>query len=148
MLGARVLGVRLDPLEARLLARALDLELGDEDGHVPGRVLREGDRALVREEAEAGRVLDVRLVEEGDAAQPLGAGVLEQPLTALGELGGRDACRLHARDDIGAAACVRRLNVHHSARWRGWSWIGRRSPRAACSSVRTSWLRSPSSSLR
>ena len=41
-------------------------------------------------------VLDVRLVEEDDAAQPLGAGVVEQALAPLGELG-RAGCRSPAR---------------------------------------------------
>ncbi len=107
VLGARVLGVRLDPVETRLLPRALDLELRHEDSHLAGHVLREGDRPLVRQEAEAGRVLDVGLVEEDDAAQALRAGVLEQALAPLRELGRRDARRLHDSDDIGLTASAR-----------------------------------------
>src|SRR5262245_56020184 len=148
MLGTGVLGVRLDPLEARLLAGSLGLELGDEHGHVAAHGLREGDRAFVREEAEAGGVLDVRLIEEDDAAQALRTGVVEQALAPFGELGGRYPRRLHPRDDIGAAHCPRRLNVLRSARWPGLRWIGRRPPTEACSSVRTSWRRSPSVSPR
>ncbi len=37
MLGARVLGIRLDPLERGLVPDALDLERGDEDGEVVQR---------------------------------------------------------------------------------------------------------------
>ena len=43
---------------------------GHEDRHLAGRVLREGHRPLVRQEAEAGRVLDVGLVEEDDPVRP------------------------------------------------------------------------------
>jgi hypothetical protein len=67
VLGAGVLGVRLDPLEVGLGARALDLELGDEDGEVAGRALGQGDRPLGGEEVEAREVPDVVLVEEDDA---------------------------------------------------------------------------------
>ena len=69
MLGARVLRVRLDPLERRLGAHPLDLELGDEDGHLARGVCDECDRPLGRQEAEAREVLDVGLVEEHVAGQ-------------------------------------------------------------------------------
>ena len=80
VLDARILGVRLDPLERRLGAHALDLELGDEHHHLARRVLREDDRPLRGEEAEAREVLDVVRVEEHVARQPVAPHVLEQPL--------------------------------------------------------------------
>jgi hypothetical protein len=98
MLGPGVLRIRLDAVEPALLFRALDLEPGDErrqlvaDDH--------HDRPLGREEVEARVVLDVRLVEEHDRA----AGVLEHALPPARELGGRNARRLHRRDDIRALA--------------------------------------------
>ena len=64
MLDPRVLGVGLDPLERRLGARSLDLELRHEDRRLAGDALRVDDRPLVREEPEAGEVLDVVGAEE------------------------------------------------------------------------------------
>ena len=88
MLETRVLGVRLDPLEASLLAGARNLELGDEDRRLAGRGLRERDRTLVREEPEAREVLDVRLIEEHVPARAARADLLEQSFAPLLELSG------------------------------------------------------------
>ena len=89
MLDTRVFGVRLDPLERRLGAGALDLELRDEHDRLPGRALREDDGTLVREEAEAREVLDVVLPEEHVAAQPFPPHVLEHPAAPCLQLGRR-----------------------------------------------------------
>ena len=88
MLEARVLGVRLDPLEVPLSSRVrVNLELGDEDRRLARRALRERDRTLVRQEPEAGEVLDVRLIEQHVPARAVRADVLEQTFAALLELG-------------------------------------------------------------
>src|SRR5581483_6644602 len=107
---ARVLGVRLDPVEGRLLPGALDLELRDEDRRLALDGLRERDRPLVREEAEPRQVLDVRLVEDDDAGRALAARVVEEPLAPPGELCCGDSGRLHGADDIGRSLPARRLN--------------------------------------
>ena len=65
-----VLRIRLDPLERRLGARPLDLELGHEHDRLAARALRVDDRPLVREEDETGEVADVVLAEEDVASQP------------------------------------------------------------------------------
>ena len=88
MLEAGVLRVRIDPLEGSLFAGARNLELGDEDRRVSGRGLCERDRTLVREEPEAGQVLDVRLIEEHVPARAARADLLEQSFTPLLELSG------------------------------------------------------------
>ncbi len=87
VLGARVLGVRLDVGERRLVPDALDLEVGDEHRHLTSGALGEDDRALGREEPEAGEVADVVRVEEDVAAQLFCADMLEQPRAALLVLG-------------------------------------------------------------
>ncbi len=87
MLCPGVLGVRLDALERRLGAHPLDLELGYEHGHLPRRALREDDRTLRREEAEAREVLDVAGVEEDVARQAFTPHVLEQSLAPRLQLG-------------------------------------------------------------
>ena len=91
MLDSRVLGVGLDALEGRLGAHPLDLELGDEHDRLAGGALGEHDRPLGREEAEAREVLDVVLVEEDVAAEPVAAHVLEEPAAPLCQLARRDA---------------------------------------------------------
>ena len=91
MLDARVLRIGLDPLERRLGARSLDLELRHEDRGVAADALRVDDRPLVREEPEAGEVLDVVGSEEDVARATLAAHVLEEPLAPLLELRGRDS---------------------------------------------------------
>jgi hypothetical protein len=100
VLGARVLGVGLDAIEVPLRLRPFDLELGNERQPLPVSK-RDHDRPLGGEEVEAGEVLDVRLIEEDDSAEPARSGVLEQRAAALRELGPGDAGRLHGSDDIG-----------------------------------------------
>ena len=78
MLDAGVLRVRLDALERRLGANALDLELGDEHREASRRVDRDADRTLGGEEVEAREVLDVPVVEEDAAGRGPGGQVLEQ----------------------------------------------------------------------
>ena len=94
MLEARVLGVCIDALERGLGARALHLELRDEDGRLAAGALRVDHGPLVREEPEAGEVLDVIGAEEDVTAQLFAAHVLEQALAPLLELERRD----HPRD--------------------------------------------------
>ena len=91
VLEPRVLGVRLDALEAGLLAHPLDLELRHEDRHLAADALREGDRALRGQEPEAGQVLDVGLVEQRVAGAAAGADLLEHARAPLLQLGGGDA---------------------------------------------------------
>ena len=79
VLEPRVLRVRLDPLERGLGPRALDLELRHEDRRLAAGALRVHDRPLVREEPEAGEVLDVVGAEEDVPGQARAAHVLEQP---------------------------------------------------------------------
>ena len=93
MLDPGVLGVRLDPLERRLGAGPLDLELGHEHDRVTGRALREHDGPLIREEDEAGEVADVVLPEEDIAAEPFALDVLEEPGAPPFELRRRYAAR-------------------------------------------------------
>ena len=92
MLDARVLRVGLDPLELGLGPHALDFELGDEDRHLARRVCDEGDRPLGREKAEAREVLDVVLVEEHVAAQPVALHVLQEPRPPVLQLYRRNPC--------------------------------------------------------
>ncbi len=100
MLDAGVLRVRLDSLEGGLGPRALDLELGDEDGQLAGGVHRDADRALGGEEVEAREVLDVAVVEEDAAGQAHVVEELEQPPAPGLELGGGDAGQeLHCREE-------------------------------------------------
>jgi hypothetical protein len=80
--GPRVLGIELDPLELGLGAHPLDLELGNEDGHVSRDVCGERDRPLGREEAEAREVLDVVLAEEHVARERVAPDVLEERLAS------------------------------------------------------------------
>ena len=82
VLEPRVLRVRLDALEVGLLADALDLELGHEDDQLARRAADERHGTLGGEEAEAGEVLDVLLVEEHVAVELLLGNVLEQKLSA------------------------------------------------------------------
>ena len=91
VLEARVLGVRLDPLERRLGTDSLDLELGNEHRLVASQVAHECDRSLGREEHEAREVLDVVLVEQDVAVEPLATAVVEEPLTSRQELLRRNA---------------------------------------------------------
>jgi hypothetical protein len=106
MLDPRVLGVRLDPLEGRLGAHALDLELGHEDGHLAHRALGEDDGALGREKAEAGEVLDVVRVEQDISREPGVPHVLEQPLTPRLELRrGDSGSRFGALRHLSHACC-------------------------------------------
>ena len=95
MLVARVLRVGLDSLELCLGADPFDLELGDENGHLPGGVADEGDRPLGRQEAEAREVLDVVLVEEHVAGQRLATDVLEERLASRRQLCRWDPGCLH-----------------------------------------------------
>ena len=100
VLDAGVLRVRLDSLEGGLGPRALDLELGHEDGELAGGVHRDADRALGGEEVEAREVLDVAVVEEDAAGQAHVLEELEQPRAPGLELGGGDAGQeLHSREE-------------------------------------------------
>jgi hypothetical protein len=83
VLASRVLGVRLDPVEVGLGARARDLELGDKDQCVAAHALCEDDRALVRQEPEPREVLDVRGVEEHVAGRAELADLIKQPSATL-----------------------------------------------------------------
>ena len=87
VLDSRILGIRLDPLECRLSARALDLELGHEDDMLAGHALGEDHRPLVREEVETGEIADRVLLEENVAGETRGADVIEHPVAAGRELG-------------------------------------------------------------
>ena len=91
MLGSRVLGVGLHPLELGLGAHSIDLELGDEHSQLAGRVRDDRDRALRGKEAEAREVLDVPLVEEHVTGEPQGPSMLPEPLASRLQLRRRDA---------------------------------------------------------
>ena len=90
VLGARILGVRLDGLERRLRPDALDLELRDEDDRRAARALREHDGPFRREEPEPRQVADVVLVEDDVTRQAAAADELEEALAARLELRGGD----------------------------------------------------------
>ena len=91
VLDPRVLGIRLDPREGGLGARALHLELRHEHRRLAADALGIDHRPLIREEPEAGEVLDVVRAEE-DVARKAGApDVLEQPFAPLRQFGGGDA---------------------------------------------------------
>ena len=64
VLDPRVLGIGLDPLEGGLGARALHLELRHEHRRLTVDALGIDHRPLIREEPEAGEVLDVVGTEE------------------------------------------------------------------------------------
>jgi hypothetical protein len=101
MLDARILGVGLDPVEGRLGAHTLDLELRHEDHHVPGRALREDDGPFRREEAEGREVLDVVLIEEDVPRKAALPHLLQQPLATRLQLLRRDAMtQFHALDHL------------------------------------------------
>ena len=91
VLDPRVLGIGLDPRERGLGARALHLELRHEDRRLAADALGVDHRPLIREEPEAGEVLDVIRTEEDVAGQALPPNVLEQPFAPLLQLGGEDA---------------------------------------------------------
>src|SRR5439155_7725015 len=82
-----VLRIGLDPLERRLGAHALDLELRREHRHFSRGALHDDNRTLRREKVEGGEVADVIRVEEDITGQSLTPHVLEQPLTPRLELG-------------------------------------------------------------
>ena len=77
-----VLRIRLDPLEVGLRADSLDLELGHEDHQLARRAADERHGTFGGQEAEAGEVLDVLLVEEHVAVELLLGDLLEQKLSA------------------------------------------------------------------
>ena len=91
MLDPRVLRIGLDPRERGLGARALHLELRHEHRRVAADALGVDHRPLIREEPEAGEVLDVVRAEEDVAGQASAPDVLEQPFAPLLQLGGGDA---------------------------------------------------------
>ena len=91
VLDPRVLRIGLDPLEVGLGARALDLELRHEHRRLAADALGIDHRPLVREEPEAGEVLDVVRTEEDVAGQAVAPDVLEQPFAPLVQLGGGDS---------------------------------------------------------
>jgi hypothetical protein len=91
VLDPRVLRIGLDPREGGLGARALHLELRHEHRRLAADALGIDHRPLVREEPEAGEVLDVVRVEEDVAGQASAPDVLEQPFAPLLQLGGGDA---------------------------------------------------------
>ena len=93
MLRPGVLGVRRDPVEARLGFDPRDLELGDEGGGLAPGVLDVGDRALRREKREARQVLDVVPVEDDVPARPALGDERAQALSPFAELVGADAGR-------------------------------------------------------
>ena len=99
VLEPRILRVRLDPLERGLGARALDLELRHEDRRLAAGALGVHDRPLVREEPEAGEVLDVVGAEEDVPGQARAAHVLEQPSAPVLQLRGRDAVLHRGQSD-------------------------------------------------
>ena len=86
VLGARVLGIRLDAVEAGLGADTGDLELGDERRGLAAEALDVRDGALGREEREARQVLDVALVEDDEPARPVRGDERVQPLPPFAEL--------------------------------------------------------------
>jgi hypothetical protein len=90
MLGARILGIRLDAVEAGLGADARDLELGHECRRLATEPLQVGDGTLGREEREARQVLDVALVEDDEPARPVSGDERVQPLPPFAELVGSD----------------------------------------------------------
>ena len=91
MLGARVLRVGLDPVEVRLRAHPVDLELGNEGGQVAGRVRDDRDGSLSGKENKPREVLDVVLVEQHAPGETLAAHVVEQPLPPRRELSCRNS---------------------------------------------------------
>ena len=92
MLETRVLGVRLHPLEHRLRPHTVDFELGDEDRQLARTVREEGNGSLGRKEAEAREVLDVVLVEEDVAAEPVALHMLQEPRPPVLQLYRRNPC--------------------------------------------------------
>ena len=91
MLDPRVLRIGLDARECGLRARSLDLELRHEHRRLATDALGVDHRSLVREEPEAGEVLDVVRIEEDVAGQAIAPSALEQALAPLLELAGTDA---------------------------------------------------------
>ncbi len=91
VLGARILAIRLDAVEAGLGADARDLELGHERRRLAAEPLHVGDGALGREEREARQILDVALVEDDEPARPLPGDERVQPLPPFAELVRADA---------------------------------------------------------
>ena len=104
VLDPRVLRIGLDPREGGLGARALDLELRHEHRRLAADALGVDHRPLVREEPEAGEVLDVVGAEEDVAGQAVAPDVLEQPLAPLLQLGGGDAGEVLASQRVLYAA--------------------------------------------
>jgi hypothetical protein len=92
VLGARVLGIRLDAVEAGLGADASDLELGHECRGLAAEPLDVGDGTLGREERESRQVLDVALVEDDEPGRPVLGDEGMQALPPFAELLGVDAC--------------------------------------------------------
>ena len=93
MLDTRVLGIRLDAVEARLRLDAGDLELGDERRRLSVRALDVRDGPLRREEREPRQVLDVALVEDDVARRRAIRDERMQPLPPFAELVGADPGR-------------------------------------------------------
>jgi len=86
VLGARVLGIRLDAVEAGLGADTGDLELGDERSRFATEALDVRDGTLGREKREPRQVLDVALVEDDEPARPMPGDERVQPLPPFAEL--------------------------------------------------------------
>ena len=118
VLGARVLGVRLDALERRLGPDALDLELRDEHDRRAVRALREDDGPFGREKPEPRQIADVVLVEDDVAREAAAADELEEALAARLELGGGDPGKRLRGGGRHLAAIFARGRVAASPTWR------------------------------
>ena len=80
-------------VEVRLVAGALDLELGHERSQLAGAVRHHGNRPLGREELEAREVADVVLAEEHVAGESKPARVLGEHVSSRTQLVCRDPGR-------------------------------------------------------